>query len=339
MSKKITKPASKKPLPDKETRSYIRKRRLGRFIRGIFTGTIIIGMCFTMLYPLFKLIPNVISDLSDLGNPDVIWIPVKRSFVSFFAAKRFILKEGWLTMLKSLGYAGIIVFIQAFMSAMTGYAIARVKFPGVKMLFVLVLFVFLVPPQALLLSQYLHFKHFDILGLVTLFHGSDVDIINKPITLYLLAFFGFGVNQSLFVFIFRQFFKNSPKELEEAAMIDGCGFNKTYFKIMLPNAKPAIATVLVLGFVWNYGDTYYTGYFHPDGPYLAHILKTAFQSANEYSVTRAVQIWYNIPVASSFAFDAVKQAGAIIYMLPLLVVYFIAQHWLVENIENAGIVG
>jgi len=169
--------------------------------------------------------------------------------------------------------------------------------------------------------------------------GDTIDLINKPITLFILAFFGFGVNQSLFVFVFRQFFKNTPKELEEAALIDGCGFHRTYFRIMLPNAKPAIATVAVLGFVWNYGDTYYTGYFHPDGPYLSSILTTTFQSANERFILDAMQEWYNLPMSSSFIFDAVKQAGALIYMAPLLIVYFIAQKWLVENIENAGIVG
>lgn len=324
---------------DSETRAYLRKKKAAALVKKIFLGVLIVGMCFTMLYPVFKLIPNVTSEMTELGNPDVIWIPFKRSFISFKAAYRFIMREGWLTMVKSVGYAALIVFIQAFMSALTGYALARVEFPGSKLIFMLVLLAFLVPPQALLLSQYINFTHFDVLGLMTLFTGSEVNLIGRPISLYLLAIFGFGVNQSLFVFIFRQFFKNTPKELEEAALIDGCGFHRTYFRIMLPNAKPAIATVLSLGFVWNYGDTYNTGYFDADGPYLAYILKTQFQSANEYTVTHDMQVWYNIPVTSSFQFDAVKQAAALIFMIPLVVFYLIAQRWLVENLENAGIVG
>lgn len=331
--------SKKKSVEARKQTPYQIKRKISRFVLGIFFGALILGMCFTMLYPLFKLIPNVTSDLTDLGNPDVIWIPETRSLLSFKAAFRFIMKDGIMTMVWSVLYAGAIVAVQIFISAMVGYALARVNFPGSKLIFFLVIFVFLVPPQALLLSQYIHFKNFDVLGLVTLFHGSTIDLINKPVTLFLLALFGFGVQQSLFTFLFRQSFKNAPKELEEAALIDGCGFNKTYFHIMLPNAKPTIATVAVLGFVWNYGDTYYTGYFHPDGPYLSYILSNTFQSANEYYITNAMQVWYKLPIVSSFAFDAVKQAGAIIYMIPLLIVYFIAQHWLVENIENAGIVG
>lgn len=320
-------------------RSYIIKKKLSHFFQNLFLGALILGMCFTMLYPLMKLIPNVISDLTELGNPDVIWIPVERSLLSFRAAYRFIMQDGFMTMVWSVLYAAAIVVVEIFVSAMVGYALARVNFPGSRLIFFLVIFVFLVPPQALLLSQYIHFKNFDVLGLVTLFHGTTIDLINQPVTLFLLALLGFGTQQSLFIFLFRQSFKNAPKELEEASLIDGCGFHGTYFRIMLPNAKPTIATVAVLGFVWNYGDTYYTGYFHPDGPYLSYILSTTFQSANEYNILNAMQVWYKLPVVSSFAFDAVKQAGAIIYMIPLLIVYFIAQHWLVENIENAGIVG
>ena len=323
----------------KEDTPQMLKRKAKNLVIGIFVGSLIAGLCFTMLYPIFKLFPNVTSDLTELGNPDVIWIPVERSLLSFEAAWKFIMKQGAMTMVYSLLYAVAIVAVQAFISAMVGYALARIDFPGAKLIFVLVLFAFLVPPQALLLSQYINFKNLDILGIISMITGDTIDLINKPVTLFILALLGFGVNQSLFVFIFRQFFKNTPKELEEAALIDGCGFHKTYFNIMLPNAKPAIATVAVLGFVWNYGDTYYTGYFHPDGPYLSSILTTTFQSANEYFILNAMQEWYNLPMASSFIFDAVKQAGALIYMAPLLVVYFIAQKWLVENIENAGIVG
>jgi len=222
---------------------------------------------------------------------------------------------------------------------MTGYALGRVKFRGSNLLFFLVIITFIVPPQSLLISQYLHFKNFDIFGIIKALRGSTIDLINKPYTLYIIAFLGFGVKQSLFVFIFRQFYKGMPVELEEAALIDGCGFQRTYYTIALPNAIPAIVTVAALSFVWNYGDTYYTAYFHPDGPYLSNILTRTFQSANQSTVLRAITTWYNAPGATTFAFDAVKQAAVLIYLLPLLVVYFLVQKRLVENFERSGIVG
>ena len=166
-----------------------------------------------------------------------------------------------------------------------------------------------------------------------------MDLINKPYTLYILSFFGFGVNQSLFVYIFRQFFKGLPGELEEAAMIDGCGFYQTYFRVALPNAVPAIMTVAILSFVWNYGDTYYTGYFNPEGPYLSIALTNTFMSSNVQNVLKALQTWYDKPGVTTLAFDAVKQAAALIYLIPLLVVYFLVQKKFVENFERSGIVG
>ena len=169
--------------------------------------------------------------------------------------------------------------------------------------------------------------------------AGEINLINNPIVLVLLAVFGFGVNQSLFIFLFSQFFKNIPKELEEASLIDGCGFYRTYFRIMLPNAVPIISTVGILSFVWNYGDTYYTNYFNPEGSYMSTLLSSTFISANKDYILNALRTWYDVPVATDLAFDAVKQAGALIFLIPLLIVYLIGQRKLVENMENSGLVG
>lgn len=319
--------------------TYFIKKKASKFTQNVFLFCLISGMCFAILYPILKLIPSVFGDLEDLGNPDIIWIPIKSSVLSFVAANRMMMTKGLMTMVWSILYAVAIMGVQVFISALVGYALARVNFPGSKLIFFLVIFTFLVPPQTLLLSQYIHFKNFDILGIFQMFTGDSIDMINRPATLFIIALLGFGLNQSLFIFMFKQFFTNIPKELEEAALIDGCGFHKTYFKIMVPNAKPIISTVAVLGFVWNYGDTYFTGYFHPSGPYLSYILKTVFNSANKDFILNALKSWYGIPLVSDFSFDAVKQAAALIYLVPLLIVYFFAQRWLVENLENSGIVG
>ncbi len=322
-----------------DLQKYLLKKKISKVIKNIFLACLISGMCFAILFPIIKLGPTVFSDLEELGNPDVIWVPIKRSILSFVAAYRMMMKSGIMTLVWSLAYAVAIMAVQTFVSAMVGYSLARIKFFGSKIIFFFVIVTFLVPPQTLLLSQYIHFKNFDFLGIINLLTGDTIDMINKPITLFMLGIFGFGVNQSLFIFMFRQFFKNIPKELEEASLIDGCSFHQTYFRIMIPNAKPIISTVAVLGFVWNYGDTYFTGYFHPNGPYLSYVLETVFQSANKNFILNALRTWYQLPLVTDFSYDAVKQAAALIYLVPLLIVYFIAQRWLVENLENSGIVG
>lgn len=319
---------------------YLFKKKSKRIVLKIITTVLILGLCFTIIYPILKLVPVVFSSIEELGNPNVIWLPIEKSLVSFKAAIRFILPSGISTMAKSVLYAAGIMLIQIFFSAMVGYALARVNFWGRKLVFFLVILVFLLPRQSLLLSQYIFFNHFDVLGIMNLFtKAGEINLINNPVVLVILAVFGFGVNQSLFIFLFSQFFKNIPKELEEAALIDGCGFYKTYFRIMIPNAVPIISTVAILSFVWNYGDTYYTNYFSPNGGFLSTLLSTTFNSANKEYVMNAVQVWYDVPLVPDMAFDAVKQAAVLIYLIPLLIVYLIGQRKLVENLENSGLVG
>lgn len=316
------------------------KRKLSHLLLRCFVYLLIAGICFTILYPILGLVPTVFSQLDDLGNPNVIWIPLKTSIVSFQAAARYILPKGARTLLYSIGYAVGIMVLQVFMSAMVGYSIARVKSIASRIALLLVILVFLIPRQSLLLAQYIFLKHFDFLNILDLFTtAGEVDLINNPFVLVLLALFGFGVSQSLFIFIFSQFFKNIPRELEEAALIDGCGFYKTYFKIMVPNAIPAISTVSMLAFVWNYGDTYYTNYFNSAGSYMSTLLSSTFIGANKQNVLNAVQKWFGIPVINDMAFDAVKQAACLIFLVPLLIVFLVGERKLVENLENSGLVG
>ncbi|MBQ7876632.1 MAG: carbohydrate ABC transporter permease [Clostridia bacterium] len=314
------------------------KRTLQGIIFKVFGITLILGMCFAILYPILKLFPMVLSDVEDLGNPDVVWVPINYSIISFQAAIRLVFGN-FSTMFLSLLYAAVTAFIQVVICAMAGYTIGRIKIPFKGLIFGLVVFQFVVPPQSLLISQYLNFKNFDILGIFQLTTGDTIDLINNPVTLYMLSLLGQGLKQSLFIYIFSSFFQGLPKELEEAALIDGCGFYKTYLKIALPNAVPSIMVVAVLSFIWNYGDTYYTGYFHPEGPYLAMKLNQQFAATNANTVVDAVSKWYDKPAASSFTYDAVKQAAVLIYLIPLLVIYFIVQKKLVENFAASGIVG
>ena len=346
----------KKPKLSAEQNIYLAKKQVSNFTFNAISVILILGLCFVILYPFLQLVPTVLSALEDLGNPNVIWLPEEWSTLSFTAAARMTMPEGIMTMVKSIGFALVLMAIQVFMSAMTGYTMARVKYRWLSpIMFLLVILVFLTPRQSLLLSQYIYFKNFDGLGLVPLlqkiFPGASwlqhpvagkegvIMLINQPAALYMMAALGNGVSQSLMILIFSQFFKNIPKELEEAALIDGCGFYKTYFKIMVPNAIPAIVIVAILSFVWNYGDTYYTRYFDPKGAHLGAQLATTFIDANKYTLLDRVRAWYAVPVTTDMTFDALKQAGVLIFLAPLVVLYLFAQRWLVENLENSGLVG
>jgi multiple sugar transport system permease protein len=318
-------------LHERNLELYRFRNKIMKIVVGFLAAFIIVGLSFIILFPLIKVLPNVFNVFEDIGNPNIVWIPEHFGVDAFRASKRYIELMGGSSIFTLLGqslfYAFMIAVIQTFMSAMAGYSFARVDFKGVNVLFGIVIITFIVPPQALLISQYLLF--------------SDLDLLNDPTTLYMLAIFGFGVRQSLFIFIFRQFFVNVPKELEEAARVDGCGFYKTYFKIILPNAIPAIMTVMVFSFVWNYGDTYYTRFFHPDGPYISSLLTKIFapSTSNVQFLSRSVDTWFSFKQFTNFTFDAIKQAALLWAILPLMSIYFIVQRKFVQSFERSGIVG
>ena len=308
-------------------------------VKGVLFGTLLVGLCFTILYPILKALPTVFNDLNDLGNPNVVWVPETLSVNSFKLAFRIAFGNG-LSILQTLLYSIAIAFIQMMMSAMVGYVLGRNNSKIFSILTGLVIVAIMVPPQALLISQYLSLKNFDAFGLIPLLNGGEtIDLVGNPLVLYILAFAGFGLRQNVFVFIFRQSFRGFPKELEEAALIDGCGFYRTYFQIAFPNAVPSMVTVLTLSFVWNYGDTFYTTYFDPTGPYLANTLSSMFQWANRDLIADFATALYGFSGNANYVLDAVKFAAVLIFLLPLLLIYFFMQKKLVENFARSGIVG
>ena len=109
-------------------------------------------------------------------------------------------------------------------------------------------------------------------------------------------------------------------------------------KIMLPNAMPPVMTVGVLSFVWNYGDVYYK-LLPSRWTILSVILQRMFDPTRREAVNDALFKHFDIFLTNQMTFDATKQAALFIFLIPLLIIYFLAQRKLVENLERSGIVG
>lgn len=118
--------------------------------------------------------------------------------------------------------------LQTFVCLMVGYGFGRYEIPCRNLLFALVIFTIVVPPQLYMSSMYLHFKDFDILGLIRLIRGEPLHLVNTYAPLYLLSLTASGIKNGLFIYIFRQNFRNMPGEIEEAAFVDGAG----HFRIL-----------------------------------------------------------------------------------------------------------
>ena len=106
---------------------------------------------------------------------------------------------------------------------------------------------------------YLQYRNFDFLGLGTLIgwitgNYLTINLLNTPAPMMISAILGLGLRSGLFIYIFQQFFRGLPRELEDAAYIDGCSIPKTFVSVMLPNSRSAIVSCVLFSFVWYWND-------------------------------------------------------------------------------------
>ena len=158
---------------------------------------------------------------------------------------------------------------------MAGYGFARFEFPLKKLLFGCVVVTIVLPAYTIMIPLYQHFREWDFLWLFKIFTGESRNLLQSAKPMYLMSLFGSGLRSGLYIYIFRQFFRGLPKEIEEAALIDGAGTWYTYFRIMLVNAIPSVLTVTVFSLVWQYNDMFYAGLFSiPTDQNIAYRLST-----------------------------------------------------------------
>jgi len=137
-----------------------------------------------------------------------------------------------------------------------------------------------------------------------------------------------GLRGALFVFIFRQFFKGMPWELEDAALIDGAGPFRVFLNIMLPPAQPAIVVVFLFSFVWHWNDSLQPAIFLSRSE-----LFVMTQRLAEVEAALA-----DMRYRAMWGTGAIMTA-AVLTIAPLLVLYILAQRYFVESIERTGLIG
>ncbi len=317
--------------------SELNVRRGGRTaVWWIFRFLLLVGICYIFLFPVLYMISIAVRDPSTVNDPSIVWIPRKLSLGSIKTAvdileyPRAILTTVLISIGATLG--------SLLSCSLAGYGFARYRFKEKNIAFAFVILMIIVPPQTTIISSFINFRNFDFFGILKGLHAiipavpGSVNLINTPWTYILPSIFGTGLRSGLFIYIFRQFFAGMPKELEEAAMIDGCGAFRTYVQVMLPLAKPSFITVLLFSFVWHWNDYFQASmYFNDNQPISVMLsrMQSLLQDAKLFNVVT------NTP-------DEIRtflQAGCLLTILPPLILYIFTQRFFTESIENTGIVG
>ena len=144
-----------------------------------------------------------------------------------------------------------------------------------------------------------------------------------------------GLKNGLYIYMLRQFFRNQPVELEEAAYVDGCGMLRTFFKIMLPDAKPMLTSCFLFAFVWQWTDRFYSNMFIGGRTLLSIQLGRISAQLDHYVKTQLGSIAGSSPAFTS----CITATGTLMVVVPLLVLYLFAQKGFVESLSTTGIKG
>ena len=150
---------------------------------------------------------------------------------------------------------------------------------------------------------------------------------------YLLSAGCMGLKNGLYIYMIRQFFRNIPSDMEEAAYVDGCGTLKTFFLIMLPEAKPIITSCFLFSFVWQWTDGFYSRMFLGNTTLVSLSLSRIVDSLGAY-IQRLTGVKTTISVAYS---NCILATGTLMIILPLIILYLFAQRQFVESISSTGI--
>lgn len=315
---------------EKKHYRYILGRRVSEKVWPVFRFLILFGLAYVILYPILYMISCAIRPQSEMSDPSILWIPKTFTIDNLVETWNAIdyPKLVWDTVSVNV----VCSIIQVLTCSIAGYGFARFKFKGKGLLFGIVLMQIIVPTQVILIPQFMQFRYFDPFGLVSLISGEALNLADSPWALYLQAFFCNGIRAGLFIFLFRQFFRGLPKELEDAAYLDGCGPFETFVKVMVPNASNSFLTVFIFSVVWYWNDSYVSGMFFTKSNTIA------LQVSNLYNTISA---FFNNGTPTGIASDWLVwiEAGCLLSILPILIMYIFLQKNFVEGVERSGIVG
>ena len=261
---------------------------------------ILIVVAIVVLFPIFWIISNSLKTFTGISKYPPELFPSEPQFQNYYEV---ITKGNILTYLKNT----LILIIgntvgTLISSALVAYPLARMEFKGKKIIFALILATMMVPAIATIIPQFILFRAF---GWIDTFLPMIVP-----------AFFAYPYN----VFLFRQFFKGIPRELDEAAVIDGCNKFQVFTKILVPLAKPAFITIGVLSSVFWWNEM-----FQP----LIYI-----NSENLKPLTIGIMSTFKVQFINQWH---LQMAFSVLMMIAPLILLSVAQRYLVEGVKTSGL--
>ena len=262
----------------------------------IFVAVVFVIPLVWMIVSSLKPEVDIFKDMNSLATL-MLNNPTLENYKEMFARSEIVN-----SMLNSTFYIAMILIIGIPVNALAGYSLAKLNCPGKKIVLALIIALYIVPFETVLLPLYLV--------------SNGLGITNSYLAL-ILPFVGNCFN----IFLFRQFFMSMPKDLEEAASIDGCGPLKTFVRIVIPNSKPVLATATVLTVTTHWSD------------FMWPLISV---TSKEYkTVQLAIQVFFTDPPVRY----GTIMAAIVFTTIPIIILFLLLQKYYVEGITSSGIKG
>ena len=280
-------------------RLSMRQRRITGLV--IYNALMVL-LCLVIIYPLIWTIFSSFKTNQQIFSESPINL-IPRPFTTGNYQKLLTIYDVPLMVFNGLYLAIVIPVLSMLTSSMAAYALARLRFRGRNVIFLLLISTMMIPGYVTLIPN------FAIMVKLKLLNSHWALILRSALS-----------GSATSIFLFRQFFLSIPRDLENAAIVDGCSWPGVFFRIIMPNSKPAIATVIILSFrsTWN-------SFLWP---------QLVLQTDRLWTWTLALKI-----LSESETNQAVLLAGSVISILPILIIYLACQKYFFNSQVRAGFGG
>lgn len=282
------------------TAVVMKKKKGSAVLRRVLLYIVLILIAVIMVVPFLWMLSTSLKTQYDAVKIPPVWIPDPPQWENY--VKLFTEQPMFQFMLNTIKIVFFVVLGQLFFSSLAAYSFARISFKGRNVVFFFYIATLMVPGQVTMIPTYLMF--------------AKADLTDNHLALILPAFFSaFGV------FLLRQFFMSLPRELEEAAEIDGCNPFMTYWRIMLPLVVPAMLTLGVFTLMNTWND------------YMGPLIYLS--SPEKYTMTLGIAYFKGVYTTQW----NLVMAGSIVSVVPILIAYLCAQKYFIEGIAFSGVKG
>lgn len=278
---------------------WARARHLGG---AVLTYLILVAVAIVLLAPAAWMVSTSLKGIDQLYQDPEAWIPKPFMWSNYRVA--WLQKAPFNLYLRNTLFIALTgVLGEVASSALVAYAFARLRWPGRNILFVVCLSTMMLPGQVTMIPIFVMF--------------TKVGLMNTFWPLIVPGFFGIP----FFIFLLRQFFLGIPLEFDEAAVVDGANSLEILWSIILPLARPALAACAIFSFVWHWND---------------FLMPLLYLRSRELHTLQLGMLTFRQAAGPEWQY---LMAASTLVMLPLLVLFFLAQRWFIQGITFSGIKG